>query len=354
MPEKIAVAMSGGVDSSLTAAVLLDGGYEVMGVTMRLWSDSPEEADSTVRAAQEAARTLGIEHRVVDLSSEFRCTVVQYFVDEYLAGRTPNPCVLCNRKIKFGVLWEHVAPMADVMATGHYVDLDWDARRRRYLLRRGRDADKDQSYVLYGLRQNQLAHLTFPLGKWTKDEVRKRAAELHLPAGDGGESQDICFLPGGDYRDFLRRYVPDELRPGPIADESGEVVGQHNGLPFYTIGQRRGLGISASRRLYVLHLDRERNAVVVGPRERLHSVGAVLCDTNFLPFSAPAGSVQVQVQIRYNAPPVPAVLCGRDDGDGAEIHFSRPQPAVTPGQSAVCYWDDLVVGGGVIHRPLHA
>ncbi len=347
MKDKVAVAMSGGVDSSLAAALLLEKGYDVVGVTMRLWTDFPAGVDPAVEAAREVASVLNIEHRVVDLAEPFRRTVVSDFVAEYAAGRTPNPCVRCNHLIKFGLLWESIRRTgADRMATGHYVRRRWDPEKERHLLLRGRDPGKDQSYVLYALRQEQLARLLFPLGDWSKDRVRERAQELDLPVGDRAESQEICFLRGEDYRDFLRRQIPGDIRPGPIVDPCGEVLGQHSGLPFYTVGQRRGLGISAAHPLYVLQLDPGNNALVVGPREQLRSAGAVLSDVNFLPFSHLTGPVQVQVQIRYNAPPVPAVLCPHDEG--AEIRFSRPRDAVTPGQSAVCYWDDVLVGGGII------
>ncbi len=344
--------MSGGVDSSLACALLQERGHEVSGVTMRPWSEDARAWDAVVSRARAAARQLGVPHRVVDLSEQFHRRVVQGFVRSYLEGRTPNPCVTCNPALKFGALWEAVQDLQpDRLATGHYVRLSRDRKSGRHLLHRGRDRAKDQSYVLWRLSQAQLGRSLFPLGDLTKERVRALAQARGIGSGERPESQEICFLFGEDYREFLTRQAPERITPGPVVDRKGRVLGRHRGLPFYTVGQRRGLGISAPHPLYVLELDRDRNALVVGPRDALRVAGAHLDDVNFIAICQPTEAVQVEVQVRYNAAAVPAELRPRPGGR-ADLRFADPQPAVTPGQSAVCYRGDVLLGGGIIQRPL--
>lgn len=355
MKGSVAVAMSGGVDSSLAAALLKEQDWDVTGVTMRLWSEQEAAWEETVASARRVAQWLHVPHIVVDAAEVFRRVVVNEFISEYVRGRTPNPCIICNPTVKFGLLWQEISQHCDasMMATGHYVRSSYCPKSGRFLLQRGRDQDKDQSYVLYRLTQDQLARSLFPLGNMTKIEVRERASALGVPVHERSESQDICFLFGEDYRDFLRRYASDSILPGPIIDEDGAVLGEHEGLALYTVGQRRGLGVSAPHPLYVLRLDPARNALLVGPRESLRVRGALLSDVNFFPFSHLDAPEAVQVKIRYNAPDAQASLVpSTSSGQEVEVHFDEDLVAVTPGQSAVCYQDDLVLGGGIIKDPI--
>ncbi len=348
---RVVVAMSGGVDSSLVCALLQEEGHEVFGVTMRPWSEDPGAWDAMLSRAGAVAEQIGIPHRVVDLGEEFRCRVVEGFVQSYLGGLTPNPCVVCNPAVKFGALWEAVQDLEpDCMATGHYVRRSYDRDSGRFQLHRGQDQAKDQSYVLWRMGQAQLARSLFPLGDLTKERVREMAAQRGMKVvGEQAESQEICFLFGQDYREFLARWAPGEITPGPVMDREGSVLGRHRGLPFYTVGQRRGLGISAAHPLYVVELDRARNALIVGPREALKVERAYLNDVNFIPFSHPKQPMQVEVQVRYNAHAVPAELRPHPER-GVHLQFADPQEAVTPGQSAVCYRGDMLLGGGIIQR----
>lgn len=337
--ERVAVALSGGVDSTAAAVVLQEEGYRVFGVTMLV-------ADTLPANAAEAAASLGIEHHVFDLREAFRAAVVDYFAEAYLAGRTPNPCVVCNPRIKFGALMQRALSLgARYFATGHYARVWRDGSTRRHLLGRGLDTRKDQSYVLYGLKQEQLRRLLLPLGVRTKEEAREIVRRRGLKVGDR-ESQDICFIPEGDYRLFLER-LGVSARPGPIIDHEGKTVGRHRGLAYYTVGQRRGLGIAAGHPLYVLELDPARNAVIVGPENFLYRDRCVVGETNYIPFDCLEESLTVTAKIRYTAEDKPAVLTPAGD-DRVIVEFTEPERAVTPGQAAVFYQGDLVVGGGTI------
>ncbi len=355
MPSPVAVAMSGGVDSSVAAALLKERGYAVWGVTMRLWREGPAEDPSrpdAVESARAVCARLGISHYVVDLAEAFYREVVHYFLQEYARARTPNPCVRCNRRIKFGLLWGWAkAQGAKYLATGHYARLIRE--EGRYALLCGRDAKKDQSYFLYALGQEDLAHLLFPLGEWTKEEVRAYAQERGLPVADRPESQDICFLPGGDYRRFVAEHLPESIRPGPIYDVEGRLLGEHRGLPFYTVGQREGLGLSAPRPLYVLALDAARNALIVGYDEALGESALLAEEMTYVSGEAPPQGTMVEAKIRYKAPRVPARVY--DSGDGrAQIFFTQPLRDITPGQAVVLYQGERVLGGGIIVRPIPA
>ncbi len=364
--ERVVVAMSGGVDSSVAAALLVERGYEVIGVTMQIWpQEEPlQEARqggccslAAVEDARRVADRLGIPYYVVNMRDVFAETVIDYFVAEYARGRTPNPCIACNRFVKFSALLRKARELdARYLATGHYARVWFDAEQGRHVLARGRDRHKDQSYVLYNLTQEQLAQVLFPLGELTKGEVRRLAAERGLPVAGKPESQEICFITEEAYGDFVAARAPDKVRPGPILDRAGRVLGTHRGLVFYTVGQRRGLGVSSGKPLYVLEIDPERNALVVGPAEETLSGGLEAGDVNLIlldweELRAARDGIAAEVQIRYRSAARPAVV--RAAGGGrVEVWFASPQRAVTPGQAAVFYRGDLVLGGGVIERPL--
>ncbi len=359
MAERVVVAMSGGVDSSVSAALLHEQGYEVIGVTMKLW-DGPETAAAhhktcctldDVSDARRVAASLGIPFYVVNFKAQFAQHVIDYFVDTYRQGATPNPCVQCNRYLKFTALLQRAQQLgARWVATGHYAAV-WQDRAGRYYIRRGRDARKDQSYFLFDLSQEQLRHTLLPLGEYCKEEVRQIAVRLGLKVAEKPESQEICFIPDGDYRAFVRpRLTPAAAQPGRMVNIAGETVGTHHGLPFYTVGQRRGLGLAAAEPLYVTRLDPVHNTVVVGPRhtalcatfgvERVHWMGP-----------PPAQTVHTTVQIRYRHQPVAADIHPLAS-DRAHVVLHEPQFAVTPGQAAVFYDGDTVMGGGWITRSI--
>ncbi len=357
MAERVVVAMSGGVDSSVSAALLQEQGYEVIGVTMKLW-DGPETATARhktcctlddVSDARRVAASLGIPFYVVNFKAQFTQHVIDYFVDAYRQGFTPNPCVQCNRYLKFTALLQRAQQLgARWVATGHYAAV-WQDQAGRYYIRRGHDTSKDQSYFLFDLSQDQLRHTLLPLGVYRKEEVRQFAVRLGLKVAEKPESQEICFIPDGDYRSFLRpRLTPEELQPGRVVNTAGETVGTHHGMSFYTVGQRRGLGVAAAEPLYVTRLDPVHNAVVVGPRH------AALCATfsveraNWMGLP-PTQIMHTTVQIRYRHHPVAADI-HPVAVDRARVVLHEPQFAVTPGQAAVFYDGDTVVGGGWITR----
>jgi tRNA-specific 2-thiouridylase len=345
--------MSGGVDSSTAAALLLRQGYEVIGVTMRLWTlESPDVRPHLRRCCSpeeiEDARTvchaLGIPHRILNFEREFTSSVVDYFCQEYLRGRTPNPCLACNQHIKFGLLLpEALALGADYLATGHYcrIVINGDS----YELWQARDEAKDQSYVLYMLGQEELARLLFPLGDYTKGEVRRMAAEMGLAVASKIDSADICFLSYSDYRLFLAERFPQQ--PGDIVDSSGRIVGRHEGIAGYTVGQRRGLPARGGREpLYVLSLNPLTNTVVVASEDELFSDVLWAEKLSFVSGQAPQGPLAVEAKIRYRSPAAAALLTPHNGR--AEVRFERPQRAITPGQAVVFYQGRKVLGGGII------
>lgn len=347
----VAVAMSGGVDSSVAAALLLERGYAVSGLTMRLWRE--QELDSEpdgVEAARLVCAHLGIPFQVLDLRQAFQDEVVGYFTREYTRGRTPNPCLRCNRLMKFGLLLQYARSQnSEYLATGHYARIVRDGSTYRLLC--GVDARKDQGYALYALQQAHLASLLFPLGEYTKDQVREMAILWGLPVAHRPESQDVCFLRDNDYRRFLSDRCPETVRPGPIYNVRGDCVGQHRGLPFYTVGQREGLGISAPRPLYVLELDTVRNALVVGQAEDLGRRALLAEEMVYVSGSAlPDGSL-VDAKIRYQAKRVAAHVWGAPH-ECARIEFDQPLRDIAPGQAVVLYRGDEVLGGGIISRSL--
>ena len=358
MTKRVVVGMSGGVDSSVAAALLVERGWDVVGVTLRVWpwrepAEAPKRFGSccspqTVDDARQVARQLGIPYYLLNTEREFDRTVIDNFASEYRAGRTPVPCVVCNQEVKFGSLLRRArAWEATAVATGHYSRVRRDGETGRYLLFRGRDPRKDQSDFLWPLTQEQLAGAEFPVGDLTKEEVRARARALGLPVADKPESMEICFIPDDDYRGFLRRRIPEAFRPGPILDRAGQRLGEHQGLAGYTVGQRRGLGLHADRPLYVLALDPERNAVVVGEADGLEARRLVAAEANFIPFDWPSEEIRVAAKIRHSHTPSPAVVRPLSERR-VEAIFDEPQRAITPGQSVVFYWEDQVVGGGII------
>jgi len=352
----VLVAMSGGVDSSMAAALLLEQGYEVIGATMHLWEEqSCKEMHSgttsdAIEAAREAARALGISHHVVDLRDRFRYSVVEPFITAYTTGSTPNPCVRCNQKIKFGWLAEFGRSLgASKVATGHYARIVEDRQAGGFQLLRGCDGAKDQSYFLYRIPYEQLASILFPLGERTKDAVRHHAQTAGWPAASKPESQDICFIPEQGYEKLIRARRPEAFVPGPILNERGDILGQHRGLPCYTVGQRRGLGIAAKRPYYVLALDPGRNTLLVGHEEELLCSTLDAVDLSWCSAAAPTAPFAAQVQIRYRSPPTGAQITPIDS-NRVRIELTERRPGVTPGQSAVIYDDERVLGGGIIVR----
>jgi len=358
----VAVAMSGGVDSSTAAALLKNQGYEVIGLTMHLWDQtqdgrgkfgrccSPED----IHDARRVADQIGIPHYVINLKRAFEEEVVDYFVEEYLKGRTPNPCVLCNEKIKFGPLLRKAGELgAKGLATGHYARIELcpaNKKPHRYLLRRGKDRNKDQSYFLFSMTQEQMSKVLFPLGEKSKAEVRQQALKLGLRVAKKAESQEICFVPNDDYRGFVEKRRGREIfPPGEIVNRDGKVLGFHRGLYSYTIGQRRGLGLAAPHAYYVLALDAERNRVVAGRKEELIAHGLVASGVNWISFPRLEGELEALVQIRYRHPGTPAILSPLD-GERVKVDFKIPLKSVTPGQGAVFYLGDEVLGGGWIER----
>lgn len=355
----VVVAMSGGVDSSVAAALLKDAGYNVIGMMMRLWSEditgggahnrccTPEQMADARRIADK----LGIPFYVLDTKATFRNTVVQYFIDQHAAGNTPNPCIECNRQIRFTFLQQNALGLgADYLATGHYARIAYDADSDKYLLKMGLDPRKDQSYVLSVMGQYELSHAMFPIGEYEKPAVRAIAEEIGLSVHSKQDSQDLCFLGDGDYRRFLRDHAPNIMEAGEIVMRSdGAVLGTHTGLANYTIGQRRGLGVAHHEPLYVLAKDVTNNTLIVGTRDELGKRELTAKRVNWVSDVAPTEPFRAEVKIRYKAKPAPATVTPLDD-DRVQIEFDDPLRDITPGQGAVIYDGDVCLGGGLIER----
>ena len=346
--------MSGGVDSSVAAALLADEGHDVIGLSMQLYNQQEGEASfgsccslDDLHDARRVAGAIGIPHYIVNFERQFHEHVIGNFVREYAAGRTPLPCARCNSDLKFATLVERAQGLdAAIVATGHYAQVDRDPASGRWRLRRGADAARDQSYFLFSLTQEQLAAAAFPVGALDKPAVRRYARERGLPVADKPDSQEICFVPDHDYAAFVAKQAPAVRRAGAIVDQDGAVLGQHEGVHRYTVGQRKGLGLSSSAPLYVLALKADDAAVVVGPREALQQTRLTASDVNWIA-AEPSGARRVQAQIRHRHPAAPASVEALEPGR-ARVTFDTPQTAITPGQAVVFYDGDCVVGGGWI------
>ena len=358
--EKVVVAMSGGVDSSVAALLLKQEGYEVVGVTMKLYTIDQEELPAYYRGcctiddvedARMVCHRLDISHYVFNLQREFQSFVIDYFCGEYQKGRTPHPCLACNDKIKFSFLLQRARFLgAGYVATGHYARIRPEGGSLRLL--RGVDRQKDQSYVLYGMGQKELAHTMMPVGSYSKDAIRQMAIDADFPNAEKPDSQDICFIPSGDYRKFLKEHVTP--RPGYIVDSDGTILGEHQGIEYFTVGQRRGLDITArsessrsdQRPMYVVGIDPETGRVIVGPEEELYSDALWASDVTYVSDREPEGATDITAKIRYKSPETEATLY--PSGSSALAQFRQAQRAVTPGQAVVFYRGDEVLGGGRI------
>ena len=360
MGNKVVIAMSGGVDSSVAAALLKQQGYHVIGMMLRLWSETGREESNrcctpdSMALARRVAAMLDIPFYVVDAKELFYSTVVQSFLDGYAQGVTPNPCLICNRQIKWDFLLNHALALgADYLATGHYAKKQ-ETEDGKWQLLRSTDRSKDQSYVLHVLTQEKLAKALFPVGEYPKPEIRKLAGTFGLPTAARSDSQDLCFLAGEDYREFLRRNAPEIGHPGPILTRDGKTLGEHQGLAYYTIGQRKGLGVASRVPLYVLAKDAATNTLVVGREEELGSRELIAKDVNWISGEAPTESFRAEVKTRYTAREAWAEITPLDVNRPGEtfrsrrVRFDAPQRDITPGQAAVFYDGDLVLGGGMI------
>lgn len=352
-PLRIIIAMSGGVDSSVAAALLTEAGHDVIGVMMGLWSDPSCEnlccTSEAMNIARDIAHILNIPFHTIDSKIPFRERVVQYFINSYKSGETPNPCVACNRWFRWNKLFEKGADLgATYVASGHYARIQKDAGGNARLLR-GVDPNKDQSYVLHGLSQSQLKNIIYPLGEYTKPQIREIARHYKLPVADRPDSQDLCFVGREGYRDFLVRHAPEIVNPGPIVTTQGKELGQHQGLAFYTTGQRKGLRIAADQPYYVLSKDIGQNALIIGTLDELGRDELIAENLNWISGQAPQQAFRAFVNIRYKARDVWGLVIPLDDGR-VQVKFEKPLRDITPGQAAVFYDGEICLGGGIIQK----
>lgn len=345
--KKVMLLMSGGVDSSVSAILLQKQGYDVTGVTMHLKTDQDENSNTEIKDAKLVAEKLKIKHMVVNLSKDFSDKVIKNFTEEYLLGRTPNPCVVCNKYIKFGKMFDLAQKLGfDYIASGHYAIVDYDKDTDKWLLKKSNEK-KDQSYVLYNLNQEKLSHILFPVGKMQKDEIRKIAKEYDLPVAEKKESQEICFIKDIDYCKFIESHTNVFPQKGFFIDENGSILGEHQGIMKYTVGQRKGFGISFGKPMYVISIDSKNNTVMLGEEGHQYTTELIATNLNFILFDKLLKEMEVTAKVRYKAPCAKAKLVPLDENH-VKVIFNERQRAITPGQSIVFYDGDIVLGGGVI------
>ena len=345
MKKRILLGMSGGVDSSVSAVLLQKQGYEVIGATMNMWTDT----EKSIEDAKKVCQKLGIEHHVIDCIEKFRCNVINKFISEYENAKTPNPCVECNRYLKFGAFYEKAKELGcEYIATGHYAKTEYSEKYKRYVLKKSDEIKKDQTYFLYYIPKEEIEYIVFPLqNRASKEETRKIAEETGLEVAQKKDSQEICFIPDNDYQGFLQKHSSQRPKSGNIVLKDGTILGKHNGLINYTIGQRKGLGISYKEPLYVIKLDIQKNQVIVGTEQDLYSKELIANEINWLAINELKEPLRLTAKVRYRAKEAQCVVYPIEENQ-VKVIFDEPQRAITPGQSVVFYDENIVVGGGKI------